>query len=242
MGLPWLRVVLRSVEEADMKRSISILAVLAVVFAMGASSASAQDSWTGMWEVKVVNLTTQQVMTPFLLATHSHDSMIFTPGMPASEGLEAIAEGGDTMPLQMMLEGMSSVMSVETGMAMTPPGRSATLQISGSGMHRYLSLVSMLVPTNDAFVAATMELPTMPGAMMTYAHAWDAGTEANDESCEHIPGRDMWPECADAHTHPEHAHGEGFVTIHNGITGVGDFGPDRDWKNPVAMITVTRIQ
>ena len=168
--------------------------------------------------------------------------MIFTPGMPASEALEAVAEGGDTMPLQMMLEGMSSVMSVETGMAMTPPGKSATFQITGSGMHRYLSLVSMLVPTNDAFVAATMELPTMPGAMMSYAQAWDAGTEANDESCESIPGRPMWPECEDAMAPASMEMGEGFVTIHNGITGMGDFGASRDWKNPVAMITVTRIQ
>ena len=105
-----------------MKRSISILAALAIVLAMGASSASAQDSWTGTWEVQIVNLTTQQVMTPFLLATHSHDAMIFYPGTPASEALEALAEGGDTMPLKMALEGMSSVMSVETGMAMTPCG------------------------------------------------------------------------------------------------------------------------
>lgn len=225
-----------------MKRSISILAVLAIVLAMGASTASAQDSWTGRWEVQVTNLTTNQVMTPFLVVSHSHEAMLFTPGMPASEGLEALAEGGDTMPLQMALGGMASVMSIETSMGMTPPGKSATVQINGSGMHRYLSVASMLVPTNDAFVAATIELPVMPGATMIYANAWDAGTEANDESCEHIPGRAMWPECEDADSHPEHAHGEGFVTIHNGITGVGDFGPDRDWKNPVAMIRVTRIQ
>ncbi len=225
-----------------MKRSISILAVLAIVLPLSASSVAAQDSWTGVWEVQITNMTTMQVMTPFLLASHSHDAMIFTPGMPASEALEALAEGGDTMPLRMMLEGMSSVMSVETGMAMTPPGHRATLQINGGGMHRYLSVVSMLVPTNDAIVGTTIELPVEPGATMVYANAWDAGTEANDESCIHIPGRDMWPECEDAHSHPPHIHGEGFVTIHNGITGVGDFGPDRDWKNPVAMIRVTRIQ
>lgn len=225
-----------------MNRSISILAVLAIVLAMGASSASAQDTWTGRWEVQVTNLTTNQVMTPFLLVTHSHDAMLFTPGMPASEGVEAIAEGGDTMPLQMALEGMASVMSIETGMAMTPAGHRATFQINGSGSHRYLSLISMVVPTNDAFVAATIELPTMPGATMTYANAWDAGTEMNDESCESIPGAPMWSECEDASTPASMHMGEGFVTIHNGITGIGDFGPNRDWKNPVAMIRVTRIQ
>ena len=224
-----------------MKRSLSILVLAALALGVSVSDVDAQ-TWTGRWEVQVTNLTTMQVMTPFLVVSHSHDAMLFTPGMPASSELETLAETGDVMPLKMMLEGMASVMSVETGMAMTPAGQRATLHINGSGTHRYLSVASMLVPTNDAFVATTVELPTMPGASMHYAYAWDAGTEANDESCDSIPGRPMWPECEDASAAASTAAGEGFITIHNGITGVGDFGASRDWKNPVAMITVTRIQ
>ena len=225
-----------------MRRPLSILVLAALALTVSASDVDAQ-TWTGRWEVKVTNLTTNQVMTPFLVATHTDDTMIFTPGMAASAELEALAEGGDVMPLQMALTGMSSVMSVETGTAMTPPGKRATLHINGSGTHRYISVASMLVPTNDAFVGTMMELPTQLGrASMSYGYAWDAGTEANDESCDSIPGRPMWPECEDASTAASMYMGEGFITIHDGMTGVGDFGADRDWKNPVAMITVTRIQ
>lgn len=35
---------------------------------------------------------------------------------------------------------------------------------------------------------------------------------------------------------------EGYVHIHAGIHGIGDFmASDRDWRNPVAEITVERL-
>jgi hypothetical protein len=141
----------------------------------------------------------------------------------------------------MALERMSSVMSVETGIRMIPPGSSYEIMIAGSGMHRYLSLAAMLIPTNDAFVGISMmELPTHRRPVMTYAYAYDAGTEMNAETCGTIPGP-SYSECGGAGGHGHAGMGEGFISIHNGITGVGDFEQDRDWKNPVAMITMHRI-
>ena len=49
-----------------------------------------------------------------------------------------------------------------------------------------VSLVGMLIPTNDAFLGANMMLPG-EGGMMGYANAYDAGTEMNDEMCSSIP-------------------------------------------------------
>ena len=68
--------------------------------------------------------------------------------------------------------------------------------------------------------------------------AYDAGTEVNDEKCENIPG----PPCDD-----KGANGVeegGVVHIHNGIHGIGGDGvepAEHDWRNPVAKITVTRV-
>jgi hypothetical protein len=45
-----------------------------------------------------------------------------------------------------------------------------------------LSLVSMLIPTNDAFIGLdSIEIPTEPGTYTYYLNAYDAGTELNDE-------------------------------------------------------------
>lgn len=217
--------------------AIVVVVVVAPVFGTGAEA----QTWTGVWQVRVTNLTTGQYFTPVLAATHTADAMIFQPGMEASAELQALAEGGDVMPLEMALDGMSSVMSVETGMGLTMPGRTSEILISGSGMHRYLSLAAMLIPTNDGFVGISMmELPTVPGTETVYAYAYDAGTEMNAETCGTIPGPD-YPECGGPGGHGHGGMGEGFIAIHNGINSVGDFGEDRDWKNPVAMITIRRV-
>ena len=227
-----------------MRRLVATLA-LALAFGVVVSPViepgAAAQTWTGMWQVRVTNLTTGQYFTPVLAATHSADAMVFAPGMQASAELQALAEGGDVMPLRMALEGMSSVMAVETGMGLMPPGGMYEFLITGGSMHRYLSLAAMLIPTNDAFVGISMmELPVTPGMRMVYAYAYDAGTEMNAETCGTIPGPN-YPECGGPGGHGHAGMGEGYISIHNGINGVGDFGQDRDWKNPVAMITIHRI-
>jgi hypothetical protein len=77
-----------------------------------------------------------------------------------------------------------------------------------------------------------------------YSPAYDAGSERNDELCASIPGD--YPECSgpsspgngDKPTGGE----EGFIHIHAGIHGIGDYKPaQRDWRNPVAKITIRRV-
>jgi len=100
------------------------------------------------------------------------------------------------------------------------------------------SVVSMLVNTNDALVVVdSLKLPSHSGeSVKTYAIAYDAGTETNDEMCAHIPG----PACGGAGGSPDDD-GEGFVHVHRGLQGVGDLdAAQQDWLNPVAVVTVTR--
>lgn len=72
-----------------------------------------------------------------------------------------------------------------------------------------------------------------------YALAYDAGSKENNELCPFIPG----PACAGAGAGVRAPAGaEGFVYVHSGIQGVGDLGPENDWRNPVAKISVVRIR
>ncbi|MCH6583458.1 MAG: hypothetical protein E2O37_00035 [Proteobacteria bacterium] len=73
---------------------------------------------------------------------------------------------------------------------------------------------------------------------MVYSPAYDAGSETNDESCANIPGP---PDgCTGAGVSPDDD-GEGYVHIHAGIHGISDLiAADRDWRNPVARITIRR--
>lgn len=224
-----------------MKRTLGILAIaLAVVVFGQPPAASAQD----MYKVKITNLTPGQAFTPFLLATHSSDMNMFLPGTPASDELQMIAEMGNTEPMKMKLEGMKGmgVMDVVAqGPMLNTPGVTTEFMISGMYGYR-LSLVAMLLPTNDGFVGANMMLP-MEGGMMGYAYGYDAGTEMNDELCSSIPNPGFQDMECDAHGPGEMiGMGEGAIVIHNGIHGHGDFMPmNRDWKNPIARITITKM-
>ena len=221
-----------------MKRTLGILVIaLAVVVFGQPPAASAQD----MYRVKITNLTPGQAFTPFLLVTHSPGMNIYLPGTPASEELRAIAEGGNFMPMKEKYMGMMGVMDIQEGTALTTPGVTAEFVISGMYGYR-LSLVAMLLPTNDGFVGANMMLP-MEGGTMGYAYGYDAGTEMNDELCSSIPNPGLHDMECNARGHGETiGMGEGAIVIHSGIHGHGDFMPmDRDWKNPVARVTITKM-
>ena len=224
-----------------MKRNRAVLALVVAVVVIGAPmTASAQS----MYQVKITNVTPGQWFAPILAVTHSPDMNIFLPGTQASAELRMMAEVGNVSGLMMMYEGMMGVMDVQmTGMTMTMPG--VTTEIMISGMYGYrVSLVGMLIPTNDAFLGANMMLPG-EGGMMGYANAYDAGTEMNDEMCSSIPNPPPtdWAECGGMLGEgAQIGMGEGGIVISNGINGQGDFMPMyRDWKNPVARITINKM-
>ena len=226
-----------------MRRITSALGLALVITFIGhplTDSVTRAQQWTGAWRIQVTNLTPAQSFTPLLVATHTSDVMVFSIGTAASPELQALAENGNVMPLAALLGSMSSVMTVETGSGLTWPGATAELYVTSSNLHRYVSLAAMLIPTNDTFVGARVELPATPAVRTVYAYAYDPGTEVNDETCASIPGPN-YPECSGPGTGGTAGNGEGVIVISNGIVGVGDFERDRDWKNPVASITIQRV-
>jgi hypothetical protein len=191
------------------------------------------------FEVTITNITCGQSFTPFLVATHTPAVSLFTLGSPASPQLAALAEGGDTTPLKNLLQSTLGVHDLETSEGLLGPGESVTVRVATAKHSDRISLAAMLIPTNDGFVSLNGVNVPLAGQSAVYdAPAYDAGAEANDELCAHIPG----PVCGGEGESPEGT-GEGFVHTHAGIHGIGDLASsDRDWRNPVATISIERVR
>lgn len=235
--------------------TLMMLAVITIGIGVRANRALAQDSGQ-FFEVTVTNLTQGQRFTPILVATHKKGLKLFELGRAASPQLETLAEDGDTAPLTALLRGMPEVLDVTDSGSLLPngllsPGESVTLSVRTRGAFDHISVAAMLIPTNDAFFAVNgVEGPEGNKVMSLVSPAYDAGTERNDEICRpgdpkgSIPG----PDCM---TPPPSGLGtaENFVVhIHSGIHGVSGGVPTsnlnpatRDWRNPVARITIRRV-
>ena len=223
-----------------MNRTIAALALVLGLVALGhpATDGLALAQAGSTYKVNVTNLTPSQSFTPILAATHSGAASIYLPGTPASPELGTLAEEGNVAPLTSLLNGMpASVMQVVSTPGLTTPAVTTSLTIMGGGTFDRLSIVAMLIPTNDAFVGVNTTLPTGGEVKVVYAYAYDAGTEVNDETCASIPGPN-YVECGGPGTGGSPGNGEGAIVISSGIRGIGDFANDRDWKNPVARITM----
>jgi len=190
--------------------------------------------------VTITNITSDQIFSPPLVVSHDKRVSLFTLGEPASEELASLAEDGMTGPLADLLDGATGVLDIAVADGMVFPGESITVEVGITPRQSLISLAGMMVSTNDAFFALNgvgVELRGyQPFRLVTAARAYDAGSEANTESCEHIPG----PPCGNPGVRvPEGS--EGFVYVHSGIHGIGDLEPSmKDWNNPVAVITIQR--
>lgn len=187
------------------------------------------------YAVTITNVTAGQSFTPLLAITHKKGQPLLTLGSPASPELTRIAEGGDTSAFQNGLMDSGMAYDAASSGGLLGPGQSVTLHVKSKGGFKYLTVAGMLLPTNDGVIALNgMNLSKHSKTRMV--PAYDGGTELNDELCAHIPG----PHCGGAPFSDED--GEGFVHIHPGINGVGDLQASQyDWKNPIAKITVKRM-
>ncbi len=223
---------------------------LPTMFVLLMSSQAIANGNSLKYEVAITNITQGQILSPAVVASHKSGlEPIFQLGQPASAELAAVAEDADLAGLIADLEMNPHIIEVGTlagAATVIMPGETASIVLdAGHGFGKgQISLVGMLVTTNDGFYglnSATAVLPSgfrHPGQEETYfVPAYDAGSEANSELCMYIPG----PPCGSPFAH-DPAPAEGFVHIHPGIHGVGDLVPAvNDWRNPVAKITVRLI-
>jgi len=216
---------------------ITTLTFAAASALMVTTAAQASNKY---YEVTVTNITQGVVFTPIMVASHKHGVKLFELGGSASNGLEHIAESGNTVPLSDELIATGKTLDIATADGVLFPGDSLTLTVKTDKRHSHVSVASMLVPTNDAFFAVNgLHGPRGKRSKTVYSPAYDAGTENNDELCANIPG----PPFACTGEGYNSEGGEGFVHIHPGIHGNGDLSEDSyDWRNPVAKITIRRIK
>jgi hypothetical protein len=218
---------------------------------LGAQTASATD-----FNVRITNLSNGIYFTPFLVAAHPEGSSLFATGQPASANLQAMAEGGDISGLVADLQGLGATIAANPAGGLLAPASETDVDLNTDGTSNdRLSIVAMLLPTNDAFAGLNaITIPTDPGTYVFDVPAYDAGTEANDEL---ITGGGA-PGAAGIPADPGGLGGTGGsgaatadanpnVHIHRGT--LGDLNPtggtsDLDssvhrWLNPVIRVVIT---
>ena len=192
------------------------------------------------YEVTVTNLTRNQVFSPVLAVSHSSNVSLFQVGESASPELVAIAEGGDVGPMEDLLENAAGVSDFANSGAPVMPGMSVSLVVE-DGPYTRISVLSMLVNTNDAFLALNGQQATIWRSVSVRVPAYDAGSEANTELCSDLPGPSCPADSGNAHVDEDEAFAH--IHVHNGIHGVGDLDPtEDDWRNPVASIHIRRMR
>lgn len=195
------------------------------------------------FEVTITNLTRGQRFTPILVASHKAGVKLFELGQPASPQLAILAEEGNVAPLADLLNSMPAVLDTADSGALLNPGASVTVSVKTQGDFHHISLASMLIPTNDGFIALNgVAGPRGPHAETFTSVAYDSGSERNDELCASIPGP-FFMECGGPGGGGAPGGGEeGYVHVHAGIHGVGNLNAaQRDWRNPAALIVVRRV-
>jgi len=135
-------------------------------------------------------------LAPLFYATHNHHWQFFAPGQNASPGLEALAEDGAAPALVTEQVGAKDVGSAAATEGPAGPGGQFEINVKPTEQYPYLSLATMVVESNDAFLAfgpGGIRLLDHNGAPRPTADiladvsrvlaVWDAGTEANE-----VPG------------------------------------------------------
>ncbi len=196
-----------------------------------------KSHYNNHYQVTITNLTNSISFTPILVSSHGKGVSIVELGSEASDEVTAIAEGGDITSLAQSLSNNAKVIDVQNSEGLLAPGQSVTVEVSAKSRAKYISLISMMLPTNDGIIALNSVRAPSHGSVTYFSPGYDAGTETNDESCLKIPG----PFCSGEGPSELDA-GEGYVHIHSGIHGILDLPAVKDWKNPVAKITISRTK
>ena len=209
------------------------------------------------FNVEIVNLTNGIWYTPFLVAAHPDGTSLFTTGQPASASLQAMAEGGDIAGLVSDLQTLGATIAADPAGGLLPPAMSTNVDLNTDGTSNVrLSVVAMLLPTNDAFAGLnSVMVPTEPGRYVFNVPAYDAGTEANDElliaggGAPGVPGMPADPGGLAGTGGTGAAGTDANTTVHIHRNSLGDTDPaggtsDLDsrvhrWLNPVVRVIVT---
>ncbi|PIB13471.1 spondin domain-containing protein [Vibrio rotiferianus] len=200
------------------------------------------------YTINVANLTANQPMSPLAILAHNDKYKLFEIGKSASVELEHLAEGGSNAELLALKDSNDYVYQALSGNGLVLPGGSDSVSFTVDP-HKagYVSVASMFVNTNDAFVGETglsLKSLAVGESYEMIMNVWDSGTELNDELAATIPG--------------PAGGGEGFnaarndtndvVAFHAGVVSKDDglansaLSANHRFLNPGAKLTITRVE
>ncbi|HDM8187270.1 TPA: spondin domain-containing protein [Vibrio harveyi] len=200
------------------------------------------------YTINVANLTANQPMSPLAILAHNDKYKLFEIGKSASVELEHLAEGGSNAELLALKDSNDYVYQTLSGNGLVLPGSSDSVTFTVDP-HKAgdVSIASMLVNTNDAFVGETglsLKSLAVGESYEMSMNVWDSGTELNDELAATIPG--------------PAGGGEGFnaarndtndvVAFHAGVVSKDDglansaLSANHRFLNPGAKLTITRVE
>jgi len=201
-----------------------------------------EDAIRHLYSISVTNLTVAQPMSPLLAVAHNNNYALFTPNASASFALEQLAEGGNNSNLLSEATATTDVDATHAVDGLLLPGASTTFTLESS--EEYLSLVGMLINTNDGFIGlngydlSTLGInDTKELSLLTY----DAGTEANSENAATVPAQQ-------GRGFDETRDDSNFIHIHAGVITQDDglstsaLSSLHKFDNPTATLTITRLQ
>lgn len=225
-----------------------ILLVAASVALLAGCPKSDDKDKTYRYTVSVTNLTASQPMSPLAVLTHNSNYQLFSVGQSASVELERLAEGGSNAELIALMNSNANVHEGFSGHGLILPGTSDQVTFSvDPDSYAYLSVASMLVNTNDAFVGESglsLKSLSVGERFEMNMNVWDSGTEANDELASTIPGPAGGGEGFNAARNDS----DDVVSFHPGVVSQDDGLPTSTlsavhrFLNPGAKVTITRIE
>jgi hypothetical protein len=219
-----------------------------------AATASAAGGVTG-WHVKITNLTTGQPMSAPLWTIHDSKQHIWQVGQQATNGATLIAEDAFSAPLNALLQTQPHVLVSAIALPPItdpvtpppiPPGAVREFDIGTKGKFDRVSMIWMLVRSNDAFTGLdSLKIGADNGKKgkksnknklknrNLLVNAYDAGTEKNNEQAAFIPG----PPFGHMFVRDQDAQ---LIAPHPGLRADGDLAAYA-WSGPVARIEITKL-
>jgi hypothetical protein len=218
------------------RRTIAALTVTGGLLAIPTvADAGRGQGPTSTYRVTIENTATGfQPLSPAGVVVHHRSADVWNTGSPATAAVAAVAEDAN-LPVFVgtYADSPGVAQAFVGGEAPAGPGGEITFEFDARRGQR-ISLVNMLVNTNDAFTGLD-SVRLGNGTQVFEVGAYDAGTEINNELATHIPGP--------VGNNPFVRDPEGAViTHHPGVQGGADLDPAvHGWDGPVARITIERI-
>lgn len=202
----------------------------------------------GSISVTLVNTSESQPMSPPVVILHGvpgtpNGIQWFDVGQPAIGEVISIAEDGVFQPLVQVAEGqVNTVTAVDVAFtdrnAPGPlmPGASATVTLDVEAPDQVMTIIAMVVCTNDAFTGVDSRMLSNEASETFTTPIYDAGSENN------VLTLDYWvPDCSSSGESPNITDDEGgAITLHPGQEGSPDPGFDFPAGSEFLQVTVVR--